>query len=411
MGAIGGLLGLNGGASGTGFQTPQQAAMQNIGVNDKMLSDTYQRNEASLDQQHALLNALQAQNGVGNQSNVFNQLQGVANGTGPNPAQAMLNQETGKNIANQAALMAGQRGASANAGLMARQAAQQGGALQQQAAGQGATMQANQSLNALNQMGGIAGQQVANQIGAQNAYTGANQALQGNLLNALNTANQQRVASQSSVNAGNAGLAQTGMQGQQALIGGLGNAAGAALEIAHGGQVPRLAEGGPVSSFGQFLTTVNAPEGASMSSPQFSSSNPGAEAMQKGISSAGEALRSPGYGTGTVENYNPNSAYAGPSAGPWAPQMPGPALIPQSDGGMVNVALSPGEKVLDPGKTDVSSAKTVPGKAKVSGDSLKNDTFKTKLPEGSIVIPRTKAKDEKSAIAFVQATLAKRGKK
>ena len=56
-------------------------------------------------------------------------------------------------------------------------------------------------------------------------------------------------------------------------------------------------------------------------------------------------------------------------------------------------------------------AKTVPGKANVKGDSLKNDTYKTKLPEGSVVIPRTKSKDPQKEKSFVQATLAKRGRK
>ncbi len=90
---------------------------------------------------------------IGGLQDVLAQQQGVANGTGPNPAQAMLNQATGQNVANQAALMAGQRGAGANVGLMARQAAQQGAGIQQNAAGQGAAMQAQQQMNALNSMG------------------------------------------------------------------------------------------------------------------------------------------------------------------------------------------------------------------------------------------------------------------
>ncbi|CAM6002768.1 unnamed protein product [Sphagnum balticum] len=93
---------------------------------------------------------LQGTNGVQVQQQVLNQLQGVANGTGPNPAQAALNQSTGQNINSQAALQAGQRGASGNVGLLARQIGQQGAAIQQNAVGQGATMQATQELNALN---------------------------------------------------------------------------------------------------------------------------------------------------------------------------------------------------------------------------------------------------------------------
>lgn len=152
------------------------------------------RSQAAQDQQAAFAQQLAAQNGIGNQSNVFNQLQGVASGQGPNPAMAALNNATGQNVANQAALMASQRGAGSNAGLIARQAAQQGGNLQQQAAGQGALMQAEQSLGALGQMGGLATNQVSQQGNAlsnynnaiqnqQNAMLGANTNLQTNVNN------------------------------------------------------------------------------------------------------------------------------------------------------------------------------------------------------------------------------------
>ncbi len=108
------------------------------------------------------------QNVLGQQQATAGQLQGIANGTGPNPAQAALNNATGQNIASQAALMAGQRGAGANVGLMARQAAQQGAGIQQQAVGQGAEMQAQQQLAALGQLSG-----------QQQAMAGTNSALAG----------------------------------------------------------------------------------------------------------------------------------------------------------------------------------------------------------------------------------------
>lgn len=350
IGAIGGMLGLSGGANGTGFDKAAQADIQDqggVGLANAA-GESYYKNQAALAQQQGLIDALQKQGGLQNQSNVFNQLQGVANGTGPNPAQAMLNQQTSANVANQAALMAGQRGAGANVGLMARQAAQQGAGIQQQAVGQGATMQANQSLNALGQMGGIANTQAGNLIGAQNAFTGANQAQQGNLLNALNAQNSARVSSQGSVNAANAGLAQKGMEGQQSLVGGLGNAVGSAIGLgaglfASGGVVPPQKVQGPQSSLGQML-----------------------------------------------------------------------AGSPMKGGGMVDVMLSPGEKVIPPEKVGEAAggkieAKTVPGKAKVPGDSLKNDTYKTKLPAGSVVVKRTEAGNNRDAAAFVRKVLAKRG--
>ncbi len=129
-------------------------------------------------------------------------LQGIANGTGPNPAQAMLNQQTGANVAQQAALMAGQRGAGANVGLMARQAAQQGAGIQQQAVGQGATMQANQSLGAIGQMG--AQQQAMAGTQGQIAGIGAG----------LTAAQQAAIAAQYGQGATATGMQQAGIESQ-----------------------------------------------------------------------------------------------------------------------------------------------------------------------------------------------------
>ena len=65
-------------------------------------------------------------------------LQQQMNGGGPNLAGAQLAQATGQNIAQQAALQAGQRGGAQNVGLMARNIGQQGANIQQQAVGQAA---------------------------------------------------------------------------------------------------------------------------------------------------------------------------------------------------------------------------------------------------------------------------------
>lgn len=395
------MFGLSGGASGTGFDKPAMAQVTG-GVDPGQISRSYGDVQKNLQQQQNLLQALGNQNSLQAQSGVFNQLQGVANGTGPNPAQAMLNQQTGNNIANQAALMAGQRGAGANVGLMARQAGQQGGAIQQQAVGQGATMQANQSLNALNQMGGMANTMAGNYLNQANANTSAQQAEQGNLLNALAGLNSANVSSQGSVNAANAGLASKGMEGQQSLIGGAMHTAAAALSS--GGMIGRYADGGsvgPQSSFGSFVTTVNSPQATSVQQPQFSSSNAGAEELKSGVGDLGSSLKNK-PGTSSFTPYAPGANAPGPFA-------------PKAAGGMVDVVLSPGEKVVPPNKVNEAAggkieAKKVPGEAKVAGDSLKNDTYRTKLPEGSIVVPRTKSKDNKDSAAFVRATLAKRGR-
>lgn len=221
MSGLSGMLGTAGGAAGTGFSGP-------TGVDQGQIDTAYNQTQSGIKQQQDFVNALQNQNGLGNQSSVFNQLQSVANGTGPNPAQAQLAQATGANTANQAALMAGQRGASQNVGLMARQAAQQGAANQQNSAGQAATLQAQQSLGAMNQLGGIAGQQVGQQqTGLQNLNQNS-LAQQSNLLGL-----------QANINSANAGLAGQGMANQANLIGGAMNGAGSVMSmLADGGEVP-----------------------------------------------------------------------------------------------------------------------------------------------------------------------------
>ncbi len=334
MGAVGGLLGLGGGAAGTGFASPAQAGIQTPTTSAQAL-DQYNNAQNALQQQNAFLQATQAQNGLTNQSNVFNQMQGVANGTGPNPAQAQLAQATGANVANQAALMAGQRGSNANVGLLARQAAQQGANTQQQAAGQAATLQAQQSLGALQQLGGIAGQQVAQQQGATQQNTQATQNEQQNILNAIGQQNASKVGSQSSFNQTNAGLAGQQMQGQQGLIGGAANALGSIF--AEGGKIPYMASGGaydtafqPMSDdqWNQTAASPNTPNtipaqnipsnkssnkqqsgAAPTTAPDFG--NPGANALYKGISSFGHFLANKFSNSSTPKANAPNSPYAG----------------------------------------------------------------------------------------------------
>jgi hypothetical protein len=147
--------------------------------------------------------------------------------------------------------MAGQRGAGQNVGLIARQAAQQGASTQQQAAGQAATMQAQQQIAYQQALGQQAGTMVGQQSGATNAQ--AQNAIQQQL-GLTGTA----AGLQQNVNTTNAGLAQTQMQGQQGLLGGLGNSIGpvasgigSMLAAAEGGQVKRYAGGTPIGGIPQ----------------------------------------------------------------------------------------------------------------------------------------------------------------
>lgn len=337
---------------------------QAVGATPEQAQATYDQSQQALAQQRSFLSALQAQGGLQNQSQVYGQLQNVAQGQGPNPAQAMLANATGTNVANQAALMAGQRGAGANVGLIARQAAQQGAQTQQNAVGQAAALQAQQSLNALGQAGSMANQEAAQLQNAQQTY--GQQALgeQQNILGAI----------------GNQNAANAGVAINNAKIGG------------------GLA-GGALSGLGSAVAT-------SMASP---ASAPAAQPYQ------GDAAT----GRDWYKENAQMKAHGGEIKG-------GPrSKIGQffANGGKVPALVSPGEIYLTPeearevAKGKVSPAQAgerIPGKAKVKGDSLKNDIVHKNLDEGGVVVPRSKAtgKDaDKKAAKFVAAVLSRPAKK
>lgn len=272
------------------FDSKKGSGFQAVNPSVDQLNSSYAQTQSGLQNQQDFVNALNAQNGLGNQGSVFgqqqglaNQLQGVANGTGPNPALAQLQHATGQNVANQSALMAGQRGSGANAGLMARLAAQQGGNIQQQAVGQGATMQAQQQLAAMQQlqnqqanMGNLANNQVGQQQTGLNAYNTAALQQQANLYGLQSNANTSNAAIAGGNQRGQQGMfggmmgglgsAMGGMfgggggggaSGGMSMAGGAGDTMGGASEMigegatmvaAHGGMVPNYAAGGEVAS-------------------------------------------------------------------------------------------------------------------------------------------------------------------
>jgi hypothetical protein len=321
MGGLSGMLGLGGGVSGTGMSGPEQARIDDGATLDQA-KQLYGSNIQALGMQDYFTNQILNQNGLGNQSNVFNQLQNVANGTGPNPAQAMLNQATGANVANQAALMAGQRGSNANVGLIGRQAAMQGANTQQQAAGQAATMQANQSMNALGAMGNLATQQANQAVNSVQANTQAQQAEQSNILNSINQQNAARAGVQSSINSANASMANTKMGQQGNMIGNIMGGVGSVLSLAQGGQVPRqaYAEGSAVvPGSGQYAPMdVNQPDPFAQVAPA-PAANPQAAPSQKGPRSAIGKM------------------FAAPS--PQQPQQDGMAQAGQAIGKMIGTGL------------------------------------------------------------------------
>ena len=383
---------------------------------------------SGIDKQQAA--ALGLGNIVGQQQVTADQLGAISRGEGPNPAMAALNQRTGENVANQAALMAGQRGAGANVGMMARQAAQQGGNLQQQAVGQGATMQAQQSLNALGQMGaqqsnmaatqsalgnlgttqvgagqtslgaqaGQANTMATNEIGATNQGATANIANVGQQLGAAGNFNQATTAGQASVNAANSPLAQQGMKNKADIVGGVLNGAGAA-------GIAALAEGGQVGDFNMTAPQaqplpgpVTAPAQAQSPTQQFLGGGSSAAYLTPDTPTPTSGMSSWGSFMKNLSNPASQDSALKQGASKGAQGLMG-ALMAQgglaAQGGGVN-ASSPAQ------------AATVPG------NSYANDKINAVLSEGEVVIPRSimMGKDPvRGAADFVAKILAKKGRK
>ena len=270
MAFIGSMLGAG---QGSGYQAMGGVnQLQANSVTPDQVNSTYGGAQSGLAQQQALVNALQGQQaqGIQGQTQLAQQLSAQAQGQGPNPAQAQLNQNTSQNVAAQNALMAGQRGANQNVGLIARQAAQQGATTQQNSIGQAASLQAQQQLNAQQQLAALSGNQIGQAGGAVSGYSQAAQSEQGNILNANTAYTNAQANVLGSQNSANSQIAVQNSKAQQGIFGGLLGGAGALF--ADGGEVgptpiqpmPQVGTqqpAGPQSSAARFLkgfgTTVN----------------------------------------------------------------------------------------------------------------------------------------------------------
>jgi hypothetical protein len=334
---------------------PSQQAKNVFTQDAAQVQQANAQQQNAMAQQQELIKALQAQGGIQNQSQVYNQgqalagqLQNMANGQGPSVAQAMLANSTGQNVANQAALMAGQRGAGANVGMMARQAGQQGGAMQQQAAGQSALLRNQEQMNAIGalqqqqgMLGNLAGQQVNNYQQAQgmgNQQAAQNQSTQ---LQALQNQNALISGNTNAITGINAGADRANAEATNKMIGDVvgGVLTGGASVLAGG--LSKKAHGGEITAY-------------------------------KGKSKLGARF---------------------------------------AQGGMVPALVSPGEIYLTPeqaklvaqDKMSPMAGERIPGQARVPGDSEKNDIVAKMLEAGGVVIKRTKAQDPEAAKKFVKA--------
>lgn len=425
----------------------QSAPIQNIATPDQA-NQAFGNTQQGLAQQQAFTQALMGQNGIGNQASVFgqqqalaNQLQDQANGQGPNPALAQLNQTTSQNIAGQNALMAGQRGASSNAGLIARQAAMQGGNLQQQAVGQAATLGAQQQIAAQNalmgqqaNMANLSTQQIGQQQNALQAYNQGAQNQQSNLLGGINAQNQI-----------NAGIQAQNAKNNAKFAGMALGSAGSLLSAASGGEVRK----DPYTNFGSLATpnqslppidtkgfkpfadggAVQTPNGPQSFAGQYLRSSIGSGSYTPDTSSGYEdkdlnkssqgiidKFKGMGGGAPAIGQTVGAGAGAGASAGMEAGLGAGAATGAEaaSLGSMVAEA-APMVAVLNKGGGAFANRKEpVPGKPKKKGDNLENDTVKALLSPGEIVLPRsvTQSNDPiNNAAKFVAAIMAKKGRR
>lgn len=185
---------------------------------------------------------------------------------------------------------------------------------------------------------------------------------------------------------------------------------------------PMPTAGGPSSAAGQFLTGGLGGLGDSNSALYRGGSKAG-EAIGTGI---GKGIKAAASGISSLFSKKDGDADPGVDRHgmgkelntPKAPSLMGGMKF--AGGGMVPAMLSPGEKYLPPkeaqevakgDKDPMDAGRMIKGKAKVAGDSLKNDTVPAKLKAGGVVIPRSIMQSEDpagNAAKFVAAELAKK---
>lgn len=339
-----------------------------LGTTNNFQPDTVD-NKSMINQQYG-----QQQDVYGQQQALASQL--LAQTQGGGPGNALVAQQGANLGAQQAATMANVRGASANPGLVARNAAIAGQQGQQQ------TLNAQEQLQ-LQSQGALAQQQ----------STMANQSLQGQSIG------QGALASANNVGAGIAGQ---NAQTNAGIFGGLLGGAAGALGLAEGGEVPqKMAIGGVaqpmgiqnygaggIPNFG--MTAGGSGMGGGMGNGLSSFLSTGAKSMGSPSSSV------PATGPGSAEDAASGGLLT-MGAQQQENQMSGLPLYPASGfacGGQVSF-------------NQMLAGGNVPGKAEVKGDSKKNDKVPTLLSPGEDVIPRSitqlpEPEMEKKALEFLR---------
>lgn len=449
---------------------PNAAPIQ-AGTNVGQLQTGYEGAQGAIQQQQGLATqfAPLGPEAVQTEQGLTGQLQGIASGQGPNPAQAALAENTRRNIATQAALAANQRGANTNVGLIARQAAQQGADTQQQAVGEAATMQAQQQIAAQQQLQNLAAQEAGQQVGAVQGVSNAQQNEQNILQGANTSLNNANVAMQSNINSVEGQTAAGNQQASSNTIGGVAAGVGAAAAfLDKGGPVPHLAGGGkplivdPIrgpgtvgpgngnnQEVGPWLNSNAQASSPNVSGPAAVPSSPDSKGqLEKGIGSAvgntiGALKGSPAQldmTSITAPEMTAGNNFSESAVGDLGSEVfaakggritPGPHRSHVANylasggrvGEKVPAMVSPDEVYLSPekvrqvveeGANPMKIGYRVPGKAKKKNDSLKNDTVPMTLEEGGVVIPRHitthKMAPEKAELFVHRANARKKAK-
>jgi hypothetical protein len=433
LGAVGSVLGTNNNFQATGANIQQ-------GTNAAQLNNAYTGAQGALgqatNQSNVLNNGLNQ--GVNSQNTLTNELTQESQGKGAaqQAAQSALNQNTGQNIAQQAALAALTRGAGANAGLIAQNAANTGAATQQTAVGQEATNQANNALAAQSQLGNLASTQVNQGTASTQLANQTQQGEQGILQNANTAANNAAVSQQSNINTTNAAVAAGNQNSNMNLLSGAGQAisslgGGVAALFAKGGKVPEhLAHtaaiyhphfaGGGMAWQNPQVDTGNINSGPAVNLPQFvpafskspNPSKPSADPMPnmnspsmqlntsalppvQELSPAAQDQASIGMMArgGKAKHFDQGGQTQNSTdSSPPEPNMQA-AQEMQKGATERGTTLSQGWQNLKSGLGYKEGGK-VPGKPKVAHDAYSNDTVKADLTPGEVVIDLNTLKDK-----------------
>ncbi len=410
--AAGGVLGAIGNALGT--TNNFQAATANItpGTDASQLQGTFEQQQGAQNQEQTATAPLVAgsQSAATQQNQLAQDYTNQINGTGPNPAAAELNQATGQNIAQQAALAANTRGSSSNAGAIAANNAQQGAATQQNAVGTAATTEAEQQIAAEQNLQNLSATQASQAVGATSSLNQGVQSEQNILQNANTAANNANVAMTSNANNTNLQAATANQQGATGLLGGIANGASSLVsgiaslfekggtvkaplymkKMASGGSIHGADTGGAPKSYAAQWLTQNTNTSGPQMEPSVQIAQQDESALQK--KGGGSGKPPPDAPSRGLNSQDTSNMVTGQSAG--ATQALSPVatdLNPMADTSNIQMTAYKGGLAAKGGKV---MAPTSSQKAKISGDSLQNDKIPAMLSEGEVVIDRDTLNDK-----------------